>query len=129
MREQDFRYSYSMLYLQYLTTDRGRKKHDQHKWINCLRNYLNDGKASFLIPMYQRRCSRIVPGVNLWLKWSLFYSINESVSYLYISAAEPACSACATTTSACCSTCVVCRFVNGRKMQWLTAARWLTAVM
>src|SRR5436305_14624681 len=67
--------------------------------------------------------------VNLWLKWSLFYSINESVSYLYISAAEPACSAYATTTSACCSTCVVCRFVNGRKMQWLTAARWLTAVM
>src|SRR5437764_13531004 len=55
--------------------------------------------------------------VNLWLKWSLFYSINESVSYLYISAAEPACSACATTTSACCSTCVVCRFVNGRNVR------------
>src|SRR5437763_16231006 len=28
--------------------------------------------------------------VNLWLKWSLFFSINESVSYLYRSAAEPA---------------------------------------
>src|SRR5436305_7262894 len=56
-------------------------------------------------------------GVNLWLKWSLFYSINESVSYLFISAAEPACSACATTTSACCSTCVVCRFVNGRNVR------------
>ena len=29
-------------------------------------------------------------GVNLWLKWSLFLSINEGVSYLYRSAAEPA---------------------------------------
>ena len=28
--------------------------------------------------------------VNLWLKWSLVYSINEGVSYLYRSAAKPA---------------------------------------
>src|SRR5437868_59686 len=65
----------------------------------------------------QRRCSRIVQGQSVVEKWSLFYSINESVSYLFISAVEPACSACATTTSACCSTCVVCRFVNGRNVR------------
>ena len=54
-------------------------------------------RGSHLNRQGQRSCHTPVNGdaaesfrVNLWLKWSLFSSINESVSYLYRSAAEPA---------------------------------------
>src|SRR5256885_11906292 len=66
--------------------------------------------------------------VNLWSKMSLFCSMKEGVSYLFLSA---------TTYLLFCHVQppprsdvphVCCRPSNGRKMQALTAVEWLTAV-
>ena len=75
----------------------------------------------------QRGCNGIVL-VNLWWKMSLFCSMNEGVSYLYLSAATYLlfCHVQPPPRSAVPHGC--CRPSNGRKMQALTAVEWLTAV-
>src|SRR5438876_7767222 len=66
--------------------------------------------------------------VNLWWKMSLFCSMKEGVSYLFLSATTylPFCHVQPPPRSAVPHVC--CRPSNGRKMQALTAVEWLTAV-
>ena len=66
--------------------------------------------------------------VNLWSKMSLFCSMKEGVSYLFLSATTYLlfCHVQPPPRSAVPHVC--CRPSNGRKMQALTAVEWLTAV-
>src|SRR5207248_1400716 len=66
--------------------------------------------------------------INLWSKMSLFRSIKEGVSYLFLSATTYLlfCHVQPPPRSAVPHVC--CRPSNGRKMQALTAVEWLTAV-
>src|SRR5205814_8382052 len=66
--------------------------------------------------------------VNLWSKMSLFCSMKEGVSYLFLSATTYLlfCHVQPSPRSAVPHVC--CRPSNGRKMQALTAVEWLTAV-
>ena len=59
---------------------------------------------------------------------SLFYSIKEGVSYLFLSATTYLLSCHVQPPSRSAVPHVCCRPSNGRKMQALTAVEWLTAV-
>src|SRR5256885_10092242 len=74
----------------------------------------------------EKQWNRLV--VNLWSKMSLFCSMKEGISYLFLSATTYLlfCHVQLPPWSAIPYVC--CRPSNGRKMQALTAVEWLTAV-
>src|SRR3989440_4818737 len=84
------------------------------------------GAAFFFFLSTEMQWNRLV--VNLWSKMSLFCSMKEGVSYLFLSATTYLlfCHVQLPPRSAVPRVC--CRPSNGRKMQALTAVEWLTAV-